>query len=255
MEISPVEKNLWCINDGVTRCYLAVGEKSALLTDLGFPGLIDLKAEVRKLTGLPVTPVLTHGHWDHLGAVGDFPEFYVSPVEVPFLKNEIISRAAQFSYLGDADTICKKLLPRPMKEGDVFDLGGLKFTVTELPGHTAGSVALVNEAEGYMLSGDSFQSGAVLLHSSTSDIKKYYASLRKALDSGVDRFYCAHGESCPLSREQVRSIYNCAEDFVENSRRPEPFHLVIPGDDLWLYEHKFGGFQIFLGPVSDIPLE
>lgn len=126
-----------------TTMYLVEGDSSALLIDTGTdcPGLA---GTVAKLTDKPVTVVLTHGHFDHAGNIREFDEVYMHPadtvLDVPQLR----------SYTG-------KLVP--VDDGDVFDLGGRKLQVVHTPGHTPGSISLVDYDAGIAFTGDAFGSG------------------------------------------------------------------------------------------------
>jgi glyoxylase-like metal-dependent hydrolase (beta-lactamase superfamily II) len=46
--------------------YLLVGKRRALLFDTG-PGIYSIRAEVERLTSLPVIAIPTHLHFDHVG--------------------------------------------------------------------------------------------------------------------------------------------------------------------------------------------
>src|SRR5688572_5957336 len=56
--------------------YLVLDSSQAFLIDTGM-GYWSLKDEVKKLTSLPVTVLLSHAHWDHTGGVADFTNVHV----------------------------------------------------------------------------------------------------------------------------------------------------------------------------------
>ncbi|MDR1064978.1 MAG: MBL fold metallo-hydrolase, partial [Oscillospiraceae bacterium] len=129
-EVIKISEGAWRIEDGMVRCFLFAGESRALLVDTGMSGG-ELLAEVRALTSLPVTLVNTHADGDHTGANGQFNEAYMHP--------------AEFTYYYEDDG--NRVPPaRALWDGDVIDLGGRSFEVFVIPGHTNGSLALLDRA-------------------------------------------------------------------------------------------------------------
>ena len=59
------------LHDERVKSYLIMGEQRAVLLDAGM-GIGDLAALVASLTTLPVTLVLSHAHWDHVGSCHAF---------------------------------------------------------------------------------------------------------------------------------------------------------------------------------------
>jgi glyoxylase-like metal-dependent hydrolase (beta-lactamase superfamily II) len=51
--------------------YLIVDKHRAFLVDTGM-GYASIDEEVKKITSLPVTVLLTHTHWDHIGGLHEF---------------------------------------------------------------------------------------------------------------------------------------------------------------------------------------
>ena len=158
LEIAP---KTWHISEyRNTSMYLLAGEASALLIDTGY-GVGDIWAEIRKLTSLPVAVVLTHCHPDHMGGIGHFDEIYVQARDWEAVWNtteEQVSELITFFGLDTPGTFPRafgdfgKL--RPLSENDVFDLGGRTVTVYETPGHSPGSVVLLDSQTEFLFSGD-----------------------------------------------------------------------------------------------------
>src|SRR5208283_5822654 len=70
---------------GMDSQYLLVGSERALLIDTG-SGFYDLKGTVEKLTKLPYEVVVTHGHPDHAGGIGQFDTAWINPADIPMLS-------------------------------------------------------------------------------------------------------------------------------------------------------------------------
>ena len=85
--------------------------------------------------------VLTHGHSDHVGAAAALREATGAAViacatEVPRIQ------APEPGVLDDDPVPCP--VDRAVKQGDVVEVGNMKWKVIETPGHTEGSMCLFN---------------------------------------------------------------------------------------------------------------
>lgn len=157
--VGQIAPNTWRIDEsGVVNCYLLAGTERALLIDTGC-GLGDLSAVVRSLTSLPVTAALTHRHCDHACGAGWFPACYVHESDLAPVYGLLSSRPALRVLLGKA---APKRFPRlphrvewiGMRDGHTFELGGRRVVVRHTPGHTRGSVVLLDEKEKLLFTGD-----------------------------------------------------------------------------------------------------
>ena len=110
--------------------FLFEGKERAMLVDTGF-GTLPLKEIVSGLTPLPVFVVNTHTDGDHTACNNDFDTLYMHPSEMDYYVWH--GRKA-----GEREP---KLMP--LWEGDVIDLDYWKFEVLLTPGHTPGSIMLL----------------------------------------------------------------------------------------------------------------
>ena len=84
---------------------------------------------------------------------------------------------------------------RTVAEGDVVDLGDRVLHVLHLPGHSPGSIALWNERDGALFTGDViYDSGTLLDELEGSDTAEYRASMERLLRLPVQVVYSGHGE-------------------------------------------------------------
>ncbi len=128
--------------------YLLLGDHSALLIDTGC-GLAPLKPIVDELIeGRKLFVINSHAHWDHILGNEEFEEVYIHENEV-----EIVSYPYNLAYhkdifgkrYGNRNLVippCKDI--KPIKDGDIFDLGGKKIEVIHAPGHSPGSICLLS---------------------------------------------------------------------------------------------------------------
>ena len=149
--VKHINENVSLIDDaGESTCYLVTGDTHALLIDT-LNGMENLKDIVSELTTLPVTVVNTHGHCDHIFGNIFFDEAYLHPADIK-LHNAHFSfpmMVEQMKTLGLSP--CKLL---PLAENQMFDLGGIALEVIPVPGHTAGSVALLCRKHRLLFTGD-----------------------------------------------------------------------------------------------------
>lgn len=85
--------------------------------------------------------VLTHGHSDHVGAAAALREATGAPVIASAVEAPAIENPAA-NVVDDNPTPCP--VDRTVAQGDVVEVGNMKWKVIETPGHTKGSICLFN---------------------------------------------------------------------------------------------------------------
>jgi glyoxylase-like metal-dependent hydrolase (beta-lactamase superfamily II) len=171
--------------------YLIVGGDRALLFDTGM-GISNIRAVVAGLTRLPVSVVNSHTHNDHVGDNWRFSDIYGMDTD--------FTRAFARGSKGDAqaelapDEICgalpagfdaKAYATKPfhithwLHDGDKIGLGGRVLKVIGTPGHTPDAIALLDEKNGLLFTGDSFYLGPIYLYRPETDLDAYVASMQK----------------------------------------------------------------------------
>jgi hydroxyacylglutathione hydrolase len=230
-------EGLWSI-DGPANdlMYLVTGTRRALLVDTGM-GLGKLAETVRSLTDLPLTVVNTHGHPDHAGGNGGFEEVWLAPQDEALMLQ---MTADQFRlddlrrvYGGDSleyHHLAESLVPmqpyrlRPLRPGQMIDLGGRCFEVLPLPGHTPGSICLLNPDEKLLFTGDSIVATPVWMYlQHSTSLSTYLASLKKVRERQDEFEVLLPGhQPTPLGRNQLDALISCAEEILEGRGIGEP---------------------------------
>jgi len=186
--------------DGV-RCFLIVGSEQALLLDTGWESE-DLAPRIAEITDRPLMVALTHGDGDHIGGLKLFDAAYLHPLELPRLRQNMPDAA---------------LLLEPVEEGHVFELGEVRLRVLHTPGHTPGSICLLDEEHRTLFSVDTISHGPVFLFGPGRDIAQFAETLARldGLD-GFDSIYCCHAD-CPVGREVIGELRECARGIMEGT--------------------------------------
>ena len=187
--------------------YLIVGDDSALLFDTGM-GIGRIGEVVRELTPLRVRILNSHGHLDHIGGNADFD--FVYALSTPFT----IQRSRGMTHEQVADEVAPEALCRALPigvtaadyairpfaisatvaDGTRIHLGGRSLEVLHVPGHTPDAVALLDKANGFLWTGDTFYAGPIWLFAPETDLAAYAASVERlaALVPDLKALFPAH---------------------------------------------------------------
>ena len=187
-----------------TNCYL-VGDEAAkacaVVDPGGSPERVLSMIEKSGLT--PQMILLTHGHWDHVGAI---PALLEKWPDLPVYAHEL-----ELCPAGSPNP--RYFLPhlgknqRTYGEGDSLDLGGLAVRVLHTPGHSRGSVTLL--AGDIMLSGDTLFAGSCgRVDLPGGDEQQMWSSLARLGRLEEDwTVWPGHGEATSLDYEKQSNPY------------------------------------------------
>ena len=179
-----------------TNCYIVWEGKDGIVIDPGYYAgrILD---RLKELDVVPLAVVLTHGHFDHVGAVKELAQAYDCPV-----------------YLAEEDT---KLLPEYtlgpiactdfLRDADHLSFGPIDMKVLHTPGHTPGSMCLF--VGDWIFSGDTlFRDTCGRVDLPGGDYREMYRSLRRLYELEGDYFvYPGHGDATTLERERKLNPY------------------------------------------------
>ena len=172
------------------NCYILTleGRDDAILIDPGSEG-DRIKEELG--TKKAAATLLTHGHWDHTGALMDFPgiPLYIHADDAPLLKT------SRFTFGG----IDQRLTPRPeptdfVSDGQILKIAGITLQVMHTPGHTPGGVCYISGND--VFTGDTIFDGAYgRTDLPGGSMQQMRQSLRKILNLHAYHAHPGHGNS------------------------------------------------------------
>ena len=178
-QVIQVFDDTWRIEDGMVRFFLLKGTEKALMIDSGMT-IRHAKRIAEALTGLPVLLLNTHADGDHTGGNDQFGSCYMHPAD-----------EAQYRQDGKTGEVI------PVADGDEIDLGGRILKIIHLPGHTPGSIAVLDVNHRVLISGDPIQAhGHIFMFGEHRNMKDYIASL-ESLEKQIpefDEIWPSHGD-------------------------------------------------------------
>ena len=192
-----------------TNCYLVkTGENTGLVIDpAGEADVIlaeanEMEMEIKKI-------LLTHGHFDHTGAVNAVKnatgaEVYIHKADECMLKDGNKALA----YFCPSETFEEMEADVLLEDGDTIQQDGIVFTVMHTPGHSAGSVCfLVNNPDGLdiMFSGDTIFRDSIGRSDGYSGdfiVQKKTLEKLKAIETDY-LILSGHGETTTLKEEKM----------------------------------------------------
>ncbi len=180
-----------------TNCYLVWDEerRCSVVIDPGYDEPALTQALDRE--GLrPDAVLLTHGHFDHVGAV-----------ETLRARGAEVWLCADDLQLGSMTTLNPNADYRFFDEGDVVQIGTLRFQVLRTPGHTPGSCCL--QIADVLFTGDTLFAGSCgRVDFPGGSAEQMTASLNRLYELPGDfTVLTGHGGSSTLSLERRTNPY------------------------------------------------
>jgi glyoxylase-like metal-dependent hydrolase (beta-lactamase superfamily II) len=200
-----LQANIWLIR----------GHDRDLLFDSGL-GIASLRTALDGIISADPVLVLSHAHLDHMGSAHEFADCRAHPAElvgdpppgslegpalaaVLGLREELppllITARPDEAYDPAAYRLRPARVTQPLGDGDIIDPGGRPLTVLHLPGHSPGSIALFDQRDGTLFSGDVVYDDVPLDTLTGSDPGLYSASLRRLRELPVRVVRPGHGPS------------------------------------------------------------
>jgi glyoxylase-like metal-dependent hydrolase (beta-lactamase superfamily II) len=150
---------MMALGDYQTNCYLIYDEdtKDALVVDPGFSG-----KEIMRIINehaLKVKYIInTHCHGDHIGANAFVKRSTGAPLLIHKAEAPMLGDAKQ-NLTGYMETLTEMTADGYLEDGQILEVGKMRFRVLHTPGHSLGGICL--EGEGVCVSGDTLFQGSI----------------------------------------------------------------------------------------------
>ncbi|MFL5944641.1 MAG: MBL fold metallo-hydrolase [Gaiellaceae bacterium] len=191
-----------------TNCYVvraARGVSDAVVIDPG-DDAARLRLELAGMGAKCTAILITHGHWDHLGAVADLAEGTGAPVHMAEDERTLLEDVNAFVPTG---VRLRPHTPDVFLQGDeTLDLAGISFQTLRVPGHSPAHLAYY--ADGCLFSGDVLFAGSVgRTDLPGADWDTLVESIRMLSDTYPPDtvVYSGHGPETTLGAELARNPF------------------------------------------------
>ncbi|WP_072372319.1 MBL fold metallo-hydrolase [Hyphomicrobium sp. NDB2Meth4] len=168
--------------------------------------LDQIQAAIAQVGMQPEKILLTHGHIDHAGGAAELRERLGGiPIEGPHVNERPL--LDNLEKQGEAYGVpARAVTPdRWLDEGETVSVAGHTFEVLHCPGHSPGSVVLVNRAQRFALMGDVLFQGSI----GRTDLplgnhEALMHSIRTKVMALPDEFVfiCGHGPMSSIGQER-----------------------------------------------------
>lgn len=174
-KIQTVANDIYCLPVQIVNvCIVGDPSKEWVLVDTGMPNssdeIVDKLQEKFGSVNRPKAIILTHGHFDHVGAVIDFASnwnvpIYAHEAEFPYLTGKKNYPEPDTTVEGGLIAKMSGLFPHEsIQLGDHLKKLPLDHRIPEMPGwkwihtpgHTPGHISLIREKDKALIAGDAF---------------------------------------------------------------------------------------------------
>jgi len=258
--------------------YLIEGQNKAVLLDTGM-GIGDIKKVIEHLTRLKVSVVNSHTHFDHVGGNHQFDEIAVfdNEVEIERLEKGItveeeplpLPKGLALTIEELKSELSQELLYRPLPEGfdpksyqifpskpthllkheELIDLGDRALKVLHSPGHSPGSICLLDTQSRELFTGDTFYLSSLFAHFPESDFLAYSrtADYLASLAPSISVLRPSHDDSKRQPYAESEYLVRLAKALRSIKAEKATFSpgvCTYTGVKIW--DYKFEGFSIWV---------
>jgi hydroxyacylglutathione hydrolase len=217
-----------------SHVYLIRGRDKNVLIDTGTNSNFPYLAECLKRLGLKTKDialvVLTHEHFDHIGAAAFF--FKTAVVAAHRLAANKIELQDEFVTLTKyRDAGSKPFYAHVWLEDDtLIALGNYELRMIHTPGHTSGCICVYEPSERLLFSGDTVFAGGTLSDIATSgNISDYVNSVERLSALRIAELCPGHGRISDTPEQDMKQAVVYARTLMEDSK--VLFEAIAPAKD------------------------
>jgi len=206
-----------------SHVYLIKGDTKNVLIDTGvagkFPVLKHRFSELNMRVKDVNLVILTHEHYDHIGATAFFHRTAVVAAH---------RLAANKLELQDEFVTFRKYKDQPSKpfwvdiwleDGSIIDLGNYELQVIHTPGHTSGCICLYEPGAGLLFTGDTVFAGGTLSEIAVGgNVSDYVNSVRRLSNLKIKQFFPSHGRVSSTPDEDLPKAIIYAQTMLDDCK-------------------------------------
>ncbi|HHU61193.1 MAG: MBL fold metallo-hydrolase [Bacillota bacterium] len=254
-EIYDLGDGSYCIREADSiNCYLIIGENMALLFDTGY-GYEDMHAIVRGITDLPLIVLNSHGDPDHslgncwfeevhiheldLGKLFRNDNSYIKRISIDYREDKLPRIKGYIDKENYLKTTVKDANYKFVRDGDFFNLGNKELEVIHIPGHSYGSIALLDKAKRSLYTGDMVTRHNIWYFGTNDEQASFNTAISsytklKQRSHEFDRIFPAHGPF-PIDNSVLDDLLSAFDDLKLN-HEADPLINTFVGDG---YAHHY----------------
>lgn len=214
--------------------YLIEGARDVAILDTGM-GVGDFTGVVDQLTDREPIVIQTHAHWDHIGASFAFERVLVHPAEAAPLRDGCDNGELRAWFTPDQVEVDRlpdgfdletfnipgKTPTGELQDGQEIDLGERTIRIYHTPGHSPGSVSVIDEDSGYLFPADALNFGPIYLLGPEAGLEEFQATLERLseLADGAQAIYPSHYD-VPMQARDATSALRAYERVLAGEIEP-----------------------------------
>lgn len=241
-EIKQISQNTWQIMSSGDYHYLAAGNDFAVAIDTGY-GAGNLREFLERLCGKEVPWVInTHHHFDHSANNCYFDKAYMG-------KEAVDKVSVPYKSFEGMDFFKDSYVKQVVGTGDVLAIPGRSFRFFRIGDHTEDGIAILDQENRMLFTGDEFMPGMKNFSGSVSAWKEKLDLIlpyRKDFD-----FLCGGPEILPA--EEFDIFYEAAEKIIAGEKSESPTER---GNHPPQEQKNYNGHRVYdcqMPHVEDIP--
>lgn len=159
------------LDAGDSSFYVVEGSDRTAVIDTGISRGKKILPIIRKLTGKDLVLIVTHAHIDHMHHMDEFEIVYMCHDELN-IEPDILT-----GMMGGKDLDIEHTID--IRTGDKIELGDSVLEICEVPGHTPGSIVILDKKRDLLFTGDAIGSGygVWMQVPGATSLETYYKSL------------------------------------------------------------------------------
>lgn len=223
-EIIKIDDKTWRIENIFVYSFLLVGDERAIMIDSGcsienmkeiIEGIL-IENGYADFVNKPIEVITTHGDGDHTNAHNQFPAYYVTNDDY-----EIFEFAKRYP-----DAQYKQII-----DGQIIDIGNRPLQIITVPGHTKGSVAILDKNNRRLFCGDMVQTGRIFQFGQgrvNNQLRDSYEKLER-LCGEFDEL-CPNHATPVLKPDYITTVKNAWDEVQAGKVKPD---LRVPDENEW----------------------